>query len=86
MYTTIFEFETKEDASILIGLISDTLLEWNAKDNKVFIHEDLEEDADHNKENYDMFFEHAEIYVSSWVEDNTERESLTEYETEERFY
>ena len=52
MYTTIFEFETKEDASILIGLISDTLLEWNAKDNKVFIHEELEEDAEYNKDTY----------------------------------
>ena len=86
MFTTVFEFETKEDASLLIGLISDTLLEWNAKDNKVFIHEDLEEDAFYNKDNYDMYFELAEIYVSSWVEDNTEREILTEYETEERFY
>ena len=86
MYTTIFEFETKEDASILIGLISDTLLEWNAKDNKVFIHEDLEEDAFYNKDNYEIILEEKEIYVSSWVEDNTERESLTEYETEERFY
>ena len=86
MYTTIFEFETKEDASILIGLISDTLLEWNAKDNKVFIHEDLEEDAFYNKDNYEIILEEKEIYVSSWVEDNTEKESLTEYETEERFY
>ena len=86
MYTTIFEFETKEDASLLIGLISDTLLEWNAKDNKVFIHEDLEEDAFYNKDNYEIILEEKEIYVSSWVEDSTERESLTEYETEERFY
>ena len=86
MYTTIFEFETKEDASLLIGLISDTLLEWNAKDNKVFIHEDLEEDAFYNKDNYEVILEEKEIYVSSWIEDNTEKESLTEYETEERFY
>lgn len=86
MYTTIFEFETKEDASLLIGLISDTLLEWNAKDNKVFIHEELQEDAEFNKENYDMCFELAEIYVNSWVEDNTEKESLMEYESGERFY
>ena len=86
MYTTIFEFETKEDASLLIGLISDTLLEWNAKDNKVFIHEDLEEDAFYNKDNYEIILEEKEIYVSSWVEDNTERESLTEYETGKIFY
>ena len=86
MYTTIFEFETKEDASLLIGLISDTLLEWNAKDNKVFIHEDLEEDAFYNKDNYEVILEEKEIYVSSWVEDSTERESLTEYESGERFY
>ena len=86
MYTTIFEFETKEDASKLIKLISTTLLEWNAKDNKVFIHEELEEDAFYNKDSYETILEEKEIYVSSWVEDNTERESLTEHESEERFY
>lgn len=86
MYTTTFEFETKEDASVLIGLISNTLLEWNAHNNKVFIHEELEEDAFYNKDSYENILEEKEIYVSSWVEDNTERESLTEYESGERFY
>ncbi len=86
MYTTIFEFETKEDASKLIKLISTTLLEWNAKDNKVFIHEELEEDAFYNKDSYETILEEKEIYVSSWVEDNTEKENLTEYESGERFY
>ena len=86
MYTTIFEFETKEDASKLIKLISTTLLEWNAKDNKVFIHEELEEDAFYNKDSYETILEEKEIYVSSWVEDNTERESLTEHESGEIFY
>lgn len=86
MYTTIFEFETKEEASVLIGLISDTLLEWNAKDNKVFIHEELEEDAFYNKYSYENILEEKEVYVSSWVEDNTEKENLTEYESEEIFY
>ena len=86
MYTTIFEFETKEDASKLIKLISTTLLEWNAKDNKVFIHEELEEDAFYNKDSYETILEEKEIYVSSLVEDNTEIESLTEYESKERFY
>lgn len=86
MYTTIFEFETKEDASVLIGLISTTLLEWNAKDNKVFIHEELEEDAIYNKDNYLNILEEKEIYATCSIEDNTERESLTEYESNERFY
>ena len=86
MFTTVFEFETKEDASVLIDLISDTLLEWNAKDNKVFIHEELEEDAFYNKDNYEVILEEKEIYVNSWVEDNTEKEILTEYESEEIFY
>lgn len=86
MYTTIFEFETKEDASILVELISDTLLEWNAKDNKVFIHEELEEDAEFNKDTYLNILEEKEIYVFCSIEDNTERESLTEYESGERFY
>ena len=86
MHTTIFEFETKEDASVLIGLISDTLLEWNAKDNKVFIHEEIEEDAFYNKNNYETILEEQEVYVSSLVEDNTELEILTEYESGERFY
>ena len=86
MYTTIFEFETKEDASILIGLISDTLLEWNAKDNEVFIHEELEEDAEYNLHHYSNILEEKEIFVSAGIEDNTEKESLTEYESGERFY
>lgn len=86
MYTTTFEFKTKEDASILIGLISDTLLEWNAKDNKVFIHEELEEDAEFNKDIYLNILEEKEIYVFCSIEDNTEKENLTEYESDERFY
>lgn len=86
MYTTIFEFETKENASVLIGLISTTLLKWNSKDNKVFIHEELEEDAQYNVHHYCNILEEKEVYVSSWVEDNTEKESLTEYESDERFY
>lgn len=86
MYTTIFEFLTKEEASELIKLISSTLLEWNAKDNKVFIHEELEEDAYYNEETYSNILEEKEIYVFCSIEDNTERESLTEYESGERFY
>lgn len=80
MYTTIFEFETKEDASVLIGLINSTLLEWNAQNNKVFIQEDLEEDAFYNKDNYETILEKKEIYVSSWVEDNTESSSNNYYD------
>ena len=79
MYTTIFEFETKEDASILIGLISDTLLEWNQQENKVFIYEELEEDAEYNIENYGIYLENAEIYVNSWVEDNTDQSNTNYY-------
>lgn len=86
MYTTIFEFETKEDASLLMELIRDTLLEWNAKDNKVFIHEELEEDAEYSLHHYSNILEEKEIFVSVGIEDNTEKESLTEYESGERFY
>lgn len=80
MYTTTFEFETKEEASVLIDLINDTLLEWNAKDNKVFIHEELEEDAIYNQKCYQWYFENAEIYVNSWVEDNTESSGINYYD------
>lgn len=80
MYTTTFEFETKEDASVLIGLISDTLLEWNAKDNKVFIHEELEEDAIYNEETYSNILEEKEIYVVCKIEDNTESSSNNYYD------
>lgn len=86
MYTTIFEFETKEDANVLIELISDTLLEWNAKDTEVFIYEELEEDAQFTLETYQNILEEKGIFVSCKVEDNTEIESLTEYESGERFY
>ena len=80
MYTTIFEFETKEDASILIGLINDTLLEWNAKDNKVFIHEELEEDAEYNLHHYSNILEEKEIFVSVGIEENTETSNNNYYE------
>ena len=80
MYTTVFEFETKEDASILVGLISDTLLEWNAKDNKVFIHEELEEDAKYNLHHYSNIIEEKEIFVSVVIEDNTEQSNINYYE------
>lgn len=80
MYTTTFEFETKEDASVLIGLISSTLLEWNAKDNKVFIHEELEEDAEYNLHHYSNILEEKEIFVSVGIEDNTESSSNNYYD------
>ena len=86
MHTITFEFETKEEASILIDLISTTLLEWNAKDTEVFIYEDLEEDVQFTLETYQNILEEKGIFVSCKVEDNTERENLTEYESGERFY
>lgn len=80
MYTTVFEFETKEDASVLIDLISDTLLEWNAKDNKVFIHEEIEEDAYYNRDTYLNILEEKEIYVFCSIEDNTESSGINYYD------
>lgn len=80
MYTTTFEFETKEDARVLIGLISSTLLEWNAKDNKVFIHEEIEEDAYYNKDIYLKILEEKEIYVFCSIEYNTESSGINYYE------
>lgn len=80
MFTTIFEFETKEDASVLVELISDTLLEWNAKDNKVFIHEELEEDAEYNLHYYCNILEEKEIFVIVGIEDNTEQSNINYYD------
>ena len=79
MFTTTFEFETKEDASILVGLISDTLLEWNAKDNKVFIYEELEEDAEYNLVKYIEFCYDKNIYVTADVEDNIAQSNINYY-------
>ena len=80
MYKTIFEFETKEDATVLVELISDTLLEWNAKDNKVFIYEELAEDAQYNIEVYLNILEEKEIYVFCSIEDNTAQSNINYYE------
>ena len=79
MYTTTFEFETKEDASHLIGLINDTLLEWNQQDNKVFIYEELEEDAQYNIEVYLNILEEKEIYVFCSIEDNIDKSNINYY-------
>jgi|GEM_PF-5249368 len=80
MYTTTFEFETKEDAAVLVELLSDTLLEWNAKDNKVFIYEEFAEDAQYNLHHYSNILEEKEIYVSIVIEDKTESSGINYYE------
>ena len=80
MYTTVFEFETKEDAMVLVELLRDTLLEWNQQENKVFIYEKLEEDAEYNIENYLSYLEEKEIYVFCSIEDNTESSGINYYE------
>jgi len=79
MYTTIFEFETKEDATVLVELISDTLLEWNAKDNKIFIYEEFAEDAQYNIEVYLNILEEKEIYVFCSIEDNSGSSGINYY-------
>ena len=80
MYTTTFEFETEKEASVLIDLISDTLLEWYDEDNKVFIEEENEEDAIYNKDTYLNILEEKEIYVFCSIEDNTESSGINYYE------
>ena len=80
MYTTTFEFETKEDAAVLVELISDTLLEWNQQENKVFIYEETEEDAEYNIENYLSYLEEKEIYVFCSIEDRAESSGINYYE------
>lgn len=80
MYTTTFEFETEKEASVLIDLIKDTLLEWYDEDNKVFIEEENEEDAIYNKDTYLNILEEKEIYVFCSIEDNTESSGINYYE------
>lgn len=80
MYTTTFEFETKEDASVLIDLINDTLLEWNQQENKVFIYEELEEDAEYNLHRYSNILEEKEIFVSIVIEDNIAQSNINYYD------
>ena len=80
MYTTIFEFETKEDASILTELISDTLLEWDQQENKVFIYDESEDDAEYNKDAYLNILEEKGIYVFCSIEDNAEEGNINYYE------
>lgn len=80
MYTTTFEFETAEDMKVLIDLIDETLLNWYAYENKVYIEEELEEDAIYNKDTYLDILEKKEIYVFCSIEDNTEPSIINYYE------
>ena len=80
MYTTTFEFETKEDATVLIDLISDTLLEWDQQENKVFLYEETEDDAEFNKDAYLNILEKKEIYVFCSIEDNAESSAINYYD------
>lgn len=80
MYTTIFEFEKEKEASVLIDLIKDTLLEWYDEDNKVFIEEENEEDAIYNKDTYLNILEEKEIYVFCSIEDKTESSGINYYD------
>ena len=80
MYTTVFEFETEKEASVLIDLIKDTLLEWYDEDNKVFIEDENEEDAIYNKDTYLNILEEKEIYVFCSIEDNTESSGINYYD------
>jgi len=80
MYTTTFEFETKEDATVLVELLSDTLLEWDEQENKVFIYDEAEDDAEYNKDAYLNILEKKEIYVFCSIEDNTESSGINYYD------
>lgn len=79
MYTTTFEFETIEDAAVLVEPISNTLLKWDQQENKVFIHEELEEDAQYNLDTYLNILEEKEIYVFCSIEDKTESSGINYY-------
>lgn len=80
MYKTIFTFENKEEAQVLVGLISETLLEWTLSDKVVTIYEELEEDAELNKVTYLYPLEEKDIYVEVEIVDTSESTGINYYE------
>lgn len=80
MYKTIFTFENREEAKVLIEVIADTLLEWSLVDNVVTIYEELEEDAEFNKDTYLDLMEEKEIYVEVGIVDTSESKSINYYD------
>ena len=80
MYKTIFTFENKEETKVLVDLLSPTLLEWTVADNVVTIYDDLEEDAEFNKDTYLDLMEEKEIYVEVEIVDTSEYKGINYYE------
>ena len=83
MYTTIFEFETIEDANVLITLVEGTKLTPVLNDLRVEVYSYKEKEAEFVKDSFNVLLERRDIIFESWVieqSDEYDDESLNYYD------
>ena len=83
MFTTIFEFETIEDANVLITLVEGTKLTPVLNDLRVEVYSYKEKEAEFVKDSFNVLLERRDIIFESWVieqSDEYDDESLNYYE------
>lgn len=67
MYKAIFEFETKEDANVLITLVEETKLTPVLNDLRVEVYSYKEKEAEFVKDSFNVLLERRDIIFESWV-------------------
>ena len=89
MYITTFEFETIEDANVLITLVEETKLKPILNDLRVEIYSYKEMEAEFVKDSFNVLLERRNIIFESWVKEEEQEEiseQLDDYISDKYFY
>ena len=89
MYITTFEFETIEDANVLITLVEETKLTPVLNDLRVEIYSYKEKEAEFVKDSFNVLLERRNIIFESWVKEEEQEETseqLYDYISDKYFY
>ena len=89
MYITTFEFETIEDANVLITLVEETKLTPVLNDLRVEIYSYKEKEAEFVKDSFNVLLERRNIIFESWVKEEEQEETseqLDDYISDKYFY
>ena len=89
MYITTFEFETIEDANVLITLVEETKLTPVLNDLRVEIYSYKEKEAEFVKDSFNVLLERRNIIFESWVKEEEQEEiseQLDDYISDKYFY
>lgn len=89
MYITTFEFETIEDANVLITLVEETKLKPVLNDLRVEIYSYKEKEAKFVKDSFNVLLERRNIIFESWVKEEEQEETseqLDDYINDKYFH